>query len=160
MLVTSRVRKAEAGDADEILSLCREMHRENGMFTLSDARVRDIIGRAFNRQGAIIGVIGKRGAVEASICLLVTNIWYSDDFHLEDLWNFVRPEFRRSDNAKELIAFAKRCSDEVGIPLIIGVMSNVRTEAKIRLYERSVGKPAGAFFLHQPLRRMNATAHV
>ena len=38
--------------------------------------------------------------------------------------------------------------DDLGIPLIIGVLSNQRTEAKIRLYERQFGAPAGAFFLY------------
>ena len=57
MLTTSRVRKADAGDEAEILAMCRDMHRENGMFTMDDGRVRDIIRRAFNKQGAVIGVI-------------------------------------------------------------------------------------------------------
>jgi hypothetical protein len=35
-----------------------------------------------------------------------------------------------------------------GIPLAIGVMSNTRTEAKIRLYERVFGAPAGVYFLY------------
>lgn len=158
MLHISRVRRADAKDEDEILAMCRQMHVENGMFTMSDDRVREIISRAWKKQGAIIGVIGERGKLEASIYLLLTNIWYSNDWHLEELWNFVRPDFRRSNNAKEMIAFAKRCGDELGISVIIGIMSNIRTESKIRLYERSLGKPAGAFFLHQPLRQMNATA--
>ena len=34
------------------------------------------------------------------------------------------------------------------IPLLIGVLSNKRTEGKIRLYERQLGKPSGAFFLY------------
>ena len=31
---------------------------------------------------------------------------------------------------------------------MIGVLSNHRTEAKVRLYERQFGKPSGAFFLY------------
>jgi hypothetical protein len=34
------------------------------------------------------------------------------------------------------------------MPLLIGVLSNHRTEAKVRLYERQFGKPTGAFFLY------------
>lgn len=150
MLTTSRVRRAEPDDEADILAMCREMHRENGMFTMSDGRVKDLISRAFNKQGAVIGVIGKRGRLEASIYLLVTNIWYSEDFHLEELWNFVRADFRKSDNAKDLVAFAKRCGDEIGLPVLIGIMSNIRTKEKIRLYQRQLGEPIGAFFLHKP----------
>jgi hypothetical protein len=160
MLTTSRVRRAEPADEPEILAMCREMHAENGMFTMSDERVREIIGRAFNRQGAIIGVIGESGRLEGSIYLMITSIWYSTDWHLEELWNFVRPQFRKTGNAEELIRFAKRCGDEIGLPVVIGIMSNIRTEAKVRIYRRQLGNPIGAFFLHNPLCQMNATAHV
>ncbi len=149
-LVTSRVRKADAGDEDELVAMCHELHRENGIFTMSDDRVRAMLRHAFDRKGGIIGVIGERGKLQGSIYLLVTQIWYTDDYHIEELWNFVRPDYRKSDNAKEFIAFAKRCSDEIGIPSIIGILSNDRTQAKIRLYERSLGRPAGAYFLYHP----------
>jgi hypothetical protein len=36
----------------------------------------------------------------------------------------------------------------MGMPLLIGVLSNSRTEAKIRLYKRHFGEPAGAYFLY------------
>ena len=42
-IITSRVRKADAGDAEEILAMCKEMHAENGMFTMSDKRVKELI---------------------------------------------------------------------------------------------------------------------
>jgi hypothetical protein len=152
MLVANRVRKATQDDADDIYAMLCEMHRENGMFTMSAPRVREILARAFNRGGAVIGVIGPKGKLEASICLLITNIWYSDDFHLEEFWNFVRPDFRKSNNAKELISFAKRCGDEINLPVFIGIMSSIRTQAKIDLYKRQLGDPIGAFFIHQPRR--------
>jgi hypothetical protein len=34
------------------------------------------------------------------------------------------------------------------MPLMIGVMSNSRTDAKVKLYERQFGNPAGSFFLY------------
>lgn len=157
MLVTSRVRKADAGDADDILAMCNEMHRENGMFTMSDKRVHDLISRAMNRQGGVIGVIGEPGKLEASIYLLITNIWYSEDYHLEELWNFVRPQYRKSsDNVEQLVNFATRCGDEINLPVLIGIMSNIRTEAKVRKYRRLLGDPIGAFFLRQPKKKQAA----
>jgi hypothetical protein len=155
MLRVSRVRRADAKDEDELVAMCHELHRENGLFTMSGERVRDMLRRAFAKNGGIVGVIGERGRLQGSIYLLLTQLWYSDDFHLEELWNFVRAPFRKTNNLQEQIDFAKHCSDELGIPAIIGILSNVRTEAKVRIYQRQLGKPAGAFFVHQPKGRQD-----
>ena len=63
---------------------------------------------------------------------------------------FVHPDFRsaKGGRAKKLCEFSKSVSDELGIPLIIGVVSTDRTRGKVRLYERVFGEPAGAFFLY------------
>lgn len=163
MLHVSRVRRADAKDEDDLVAMCHELHRENGLFTMSSDRVREMLRRAFTKNGGIIGVIGDRGKLQGSIYLLLTQLWYSDDFHIEELWNYVRPEYRKFNNpthAEEMIRFAKRCGDELGIPVIIGIMSNTRTEAKVRIYRRQLGDPVGAFFLHQSLRQTNATAAI
>ena len=68
------------------------------------------------------------------------------DFFIE-LFNFVRTEHRKSDYAARLIAYAKMCSDKMGLPLMMGILSNHRTEQKIRLYERQLEK-AGAYFVY------------
>ena len=44
--------------------------------------------------------------------------------------------------------FAQRCSDEIKVPLVIGVLTNNRMEGKVRLYRRQMGVPAGAFFVY------------
>jgi hypothetical protein len=49
-----------------------------------------------------------------------------------------------------LIEFAKKCADEIGLPLTIGILTNQRMEGKVRLYRRSLGVPAGAWFVHFP----------
>lgn len=143
----SRVRFAERCDYDQIMFICRELHGENGLFEMSDARVREVIDSHFDRTGGIIGVIGEPNALEGIIILRLGATWYSDQTVLEELSAFVLPEFRRSDNAKNLIDFAKECAKQIGVPLIIGVVSNHRTEAKVALYRRRLGAPAGAFFL-------------
>ncbi|MBN9433986.1 MAG: GNAT family N-acetyltransferase [Bosea sp.] len=141
------VRFAEPADADGIVSMIAELHDENGLFPLSRRRVEQFLRRYYDKQGAIIGVIGDVGAPVASIYLAFDQPYYSDAFFLNESWNFVRPEHRRSDYAKQLIAFAKHCSDQMKVPLMVGIVSNHRTEAKIRLYERSLEK-AGAYFVH------------
>lgn len=144
----SRVRAARPCDEDEIMAVCRRLHEENGLLHMSDDKVRQMLRRAFNKEGGIVGVIGEPGHIEGAIYLMISTLWYSHTWILEELFNFVLPEHRKSTNAKDLVEFAKRASEEMGLPLIIGVLSNERTEAKVRLYERQLGKPSGAFFVH------------
>ena len=147
MLITSPVRKAHLADKPQIMEMCEENHRENGQFSLDLGKVEALIDRAFNGGGAIIGVVGK-DAIEGMLVLTIQQFWYTSDWCLEEVQNFVRPEFRRSTNAKDMIKFGQRCSDELGIPLVIGVVSNERTQAKMELYRRQLGNPVGGYFLY------------
>ncbi len=129
------------------MEMCRLLHEENGLFRMNEDRVRERLRLAFQRKGGILGVIGDPGSIEAMIYMLLCQPWYNDEWHLEELFSYCRPEFRRSNNAKLLIAFAKRCALELNVELVIGIISNTRTEQKVRLYERQFQKPAGAFFV-------------
>lgn len=149
-LITSPVRKAMPEDRQQILEMCEENHRENGQFKLAPKKVATMVDRAFNGGGAIIGVVGGHNSIEGMLLLLISQFWYTDDWILEEIQNYVRPECRRSTHAKDMIAFGKRCSDEIGIPLVIGVVSNERTKAKMELYRRQLGEPVGGYFLHRP----------
>lgn len=119
---------------------------------LDEMEAKKTFDLAFNRQGGIIGVIGTPGDIKAMIFLLMSRFWYSRSYHLEELFNFVRPDLRKSPQnyASQLINFAKSCSDSINIPLTIGVLTNHRMEGKVRLYRRSLGVPAGAWFVHMP----------
>jgi hypothetical protein len=150
MLVTSPVRKAVPADESDLMALCRELHEDNAQFTMSDRKVKETMDRAFNGGGAIIGAIGPVGKIEGAILLLIDTFWYTDDWSLHEIFNFVRPQYRKSTFAKDLINFGKRCSDELAIPLAIGVVSNNRTRAKLALYERQLGPPVGGYFLYRP----------
>ena len=143
-----RVRHAHPDDEEELMRLCRSLHDENAFLPMSEEKVRGMIHRAFNRRGGIIGVVGTHDRIEGAICLTISTMWYAEQWVLEELFNFVHPEFRRSTNAKDLIAFAKMASDELHLPLLIGIVSNLRTAAKVRMYRNQLGEPAGAFFLH------------
>jgi GNAT superfamily N-acetyltransferase len=79
---------------------------------------------------------------------MMARFWYTEDFHLEELYNFVHPDYRKSDNAKALIDFAKNTAEKINVPLMIGIISNHRTEQKIRLYQRRLGKPSGGYWLY------------
>lgn len=142
------VRIATRADEAEIVRLLHVMHAENGMHPLDERCASEFFSRAFDRKGGIIGVIGEPGGIKAMIYLLVTRFWYTRDAHLEECFNYVRPDCRKSDYAATLIKFAQRCSDEIKIPLVIGVLTNNRMESKVRLYRQKLGIPAGAFFVY------------
>lgn len=148
MLITSPVRKAVPADEPELFDMCCELHKENAMFSMNEAKVRAMLHRAFDGSGAIIGAIGPTGGIQGCIFLVIDSMWYSDEWVLEELWSFVLPQHRKSNNAKDLVGFAKRCSTELNIPLVIGVVSNIRTQAKIGLYKRQLADPVGAYFAY------------
>ena len=133
---------------DDMMSLCRELHADNGLFDLNEDAVREVLGRAYDKKGGIIGVIPGDGEIAAAIYMCISRMWYSHDEHLEELFSFVRPKYRKSKNAEALVEFAMRCGRDTGLGVMIGVITNKRLEAKVRLYRKKLGLPAGAFFVH------------
>lgn len=145
---TPIVRLATRADEAQLMEICRALHKENGLFAMDEDMVRGMLHRAFNRQGGMIGVIDGDKEIAAVIYMLLSNFWYSRDNHLEELFAFVKPAYRKPPgHAIALIEFGKRCSEQIGIPLVIGVLSNKHMEAKVRLYRKELGTPAGAFFV-------------
>lgn len=149
MTSPSVVRLATEEDKDQLMHLGRMLHEENGLFPMDEQMCFETMYRALNKKGGVIGVIGPSHSLEGVICLEINNFWYSRIPHLVELFNFVHPDHRRSNHAKALINFAKQCATQ-DLKLLIGIISNEKTQAKVRLYERQLGKPAGAFFVYPP----------
>jgi hypothetical protein len=145
-----KIRIAQLSDEPEVMLLLNVMHAEGGIMPLDCQQASAMFHRAFNRQGGILAVIGEPGDIKAMIYLLISRFWYSSNYHLEELFNFVRPDMRTSKEnyARRLIEFAKESAVEIGLPLTIGVLTNQRMEGKVRLYQRELGVPAGAWFVH------------
>lgn len=144
----SKVEIAKPEDRDEVERLCMGVHTENGLLPLSEKRMRNILDGAFNRDGGIIGVIRDDNKPVAGILLQIEQIYYTEAWCLTELFNFVDPNHRRSNYARSLIMFAERCADDLKIPLIIGILSDHRTEAKVRLYEQVLGPRSGAYWVY------------
>lgn len=142
-----------AGEADffEILRLARMLHEENGQHAWSEEKARLLIWRGVKRDNAIIGVIGTNADIRAMIMLVIDPVYYSEEFQLHELFAFTRPDSRKTNYAKRLILFAKRCARETGLDLLIGIISDARLEAKSRLYARLLPK-GGTFFLYRPAK--------
>lgn len=145
------VRLGTPADVHDVMALALAGSSENGFLAPAKEKMLGDIWCALNRDYGLMGVIGEPGEpLEAAVLLRVGKMWYSDENVLEEKAIFVSPEARRKSpsRAKALITFSKKAADELGLPLIIGVLSNLRTEAKVKLYTRQFGAPAGAFFLY------------
>jgi GNAT superfamily N-acetyltransferase len=154
----SIVRIAGPKDYDEVWRLLMLSHDENAIFPLAEDKVRWFVGRALYPESippddtgfrGVIGVIGPVGSLEGLVFLTVSSYWYTHAKNVEELMIFVDPGHRISDHAKALIAFMKTQVELTGIPLVTGVMSAHRTQAKCRLYQRMLPK-IGEFFYMAP----------
>lgn len=145
-----RARLVGREEVDDVMRLCRQLHGENGIFKMDDAKVLGMLNKAFDRQGGILAGIGPKGKLEGLLFLLLSSFWYSHDPHWEELFLYVDPTCRKSRNAVELLNFAKWCTDESGFPLFIGILSEQSTFEKEKLYERKLHPTGqGRFFVYQ-----------
>jgi len=138
-------------DIEEIMVIAIQAAEENGFLEANPRKLAEEIYPALCQDHGIVGLIGRKGeAMEGIVVLRIGTMWYSDTPVVEEKAIFIHPEFRsaKGGRATRLCEFSKKVSDTLGIPLIIGVLSNNRTEAKVRMYERQFGKPSGAFFLY------------
>jgi hypothetical protein len=141
------VRPAVMGDFNDLIAMGHEVFEENGLRSIDEELIRQGAIAAIQGVDSVVGCIGPVGAIEAAVHLSMRRFWYTRDVHLEEMWAFVRPAFRKSRNAQALIEFSKQLAIELKRPLLIGVLSSHRTEAKVKLYRRKLGPEKGAYFL-------------
>jgi len=143
------VRVATKEDLFGIMDVAKIIHKENGLFDFNDAKVAEALWPQLMQNNGIIGVIGEKDKLEGLVVLTIASYWYSDKQFLEEKCVFVHPDYRHAKDSRvqKLIQFAKKVSKDLEMPLMIGILSNTRTSAKVALYEQHFGKPAGAFFL-------------
>jgi GNAT superfamily N-acetyltransferase len=154
----STIRIAGPNDFEEVWRLLLLGYDENALFRLSEKKAQWFVRRALSPHTippgdtgtrGVIGVIGSMGALEGLAFLTIGSYWYTEEHNIEEFIVFVDPDHRKSNHAKALISWMSQQPDEVGLPLITGILSNTRTEAKCRLYSRLMPK-AGEFFLVKP----------
>lgn len=138
-------------DVHDMMDLALAACDENGFVQPSAEKLLEQIWPALNHDHGVVGIIGEKGKkLEAAVLLRIGTMWYSDQNVVEEKAIFVHPDYRsaKGGRARRLVEFSKQVADGLALPLVIGVLSNNRTEAKVRLYERQFGRPAGAFFLY------------
>jgi GNAT superfamily N-acetyltransferase len=152
------VRLATKRDESEIFALLCLLHAENAPFSIPRDKVMDGIRYATERKGGIIFVIDDGPRVVATMGMCVAQDWYTDDEYLLERWNFVHPDYRRSDYARKLLEQGKWAHEWFKskgklMPFFCGINSLLRTEAKIRMYARHM-PCIGAYFMYgAPVRQ-------
>ena len=145
------VRTGTPDDVQEMMRIATEATTENGFTEPNPIKLLTEIWSALNLHHGIVGIVGKPGdPIEGAVLLRIGTNWYSDAPCLEERAIFIDPRFRsaKGGRAARLCEFSKKAADTLGIPLTIGVLSNTRTEAKIRMYRRIMGEPAGAYWIY------------
>lgn len=147
----TQIRVGTPDDIHDMMDIAMNASEENGFIKASQEKMLQELWTALNQHQGLMGIIGNPGErAEGAVLLRIGQMWYSNDPVLEEKAIFIRPEYRaaKGGRARRLCEFSKQVADALGIPLIIGVLSNHRTEGKVKLYERQFGKPSGAFFLY------------
>ena len=145
------IRIGTPADLDDVMEAAVEAVREIGLMEPDPERLLQDVWPALNQDRGLIGIISKPGGkAEGGVLLRVGKMWYSDQDVLEERVIFIPPQYRsvKGGRARRLCEFSKKTAEDLGLPLLIGVMSTVRTEAKIKMYQRHFGKPKGAVFLY------------
>lgn len=145
------VRVGTPEDLDGCMELFVRANEENGIDEISPQKLFGIVWPSLHQDGGVVGVIGPVGGKPEGVVLLrIESLWYSDAPVIAEKLVFVHPDYRsaKGGRARKLCEFSKKVSDEMSMPLIIGIVSNDRTKGKVRMYERLLGPAAGAYFLY------------
>lgn len=144
------VRTGTPEDIYLMMDLALAACEENGLSRPNPQKLAAEIWSSLNLHYGIIGIIGDYGKpLEAAVLLRVENQWYSDDLVMNERAVFVAEPFRQAKGgrASKLLDFATTAASTLGLPLMIGILSNQRTEGKVRTYERKLGAAAGAYWI-------------
>ena len=150
------VRLAVPEDEEALFGLCRMVHGENAIFSISPRKAREELRVAIQRQPAVsrsslIGVVDDPATATpvGMAWLIQAQEWYSDEVYIAERFVFVHPAFREgTEHASHLLSWTRWVTDACRLRLLVGFASSVRTQAKLRLYRQRFGDPIGYTFLH------------
>jgi len=152
------VRLANPQDEDEIVAMLDAVADQwgvraidGGSFPFSERKAREFVSGALAQRNSWIGVVtGETGTLEASICIMLNEPFFSHGSFLAEVWTVVLPEYRNSHNVKHLIEFAKSFAEAASLPLVFGVVAHDRVKVKQRLFDMIVGQPpSGNFYVYR-----------
>ncbi len=152
----SNVRPAQVQDSEKLFAFLNVAYLDNAPYRINEKKVRNFIAEGAADKVVIIGLIDApdKDMIAGSIGAVFSQFWYTDDWHIDECWNFVHPDYRKSTYAKDLISYGKWIAESMGMPAHIGILTATRMEPKIRLYRRQDLTQVGALFAYNM-----ATAH-
>lgn len=141
------VRPLLVSDEERLFDLLLLAHRENAPYTINENKVRHVIAAAARDKDVIVGVVDSPDGLSlvGSIGAGFSQWWYTDDWHIEECWNFVHSDHRKSSYATDLIDYMKWISENMDMPLHMGILTSTRMEAKTRMYRRKMPQVGAAF---------------
>lgn len=145
-----KVRVGTLADLDEMMEIAMLACEENGFVDPNPQKLLAEIYPSLMQHFGICGIISSDGGIEGAVLLRIGQVWYGDSPILEERAIFIHPDYRaaKGGRAARLCEFSKKVADNLGMPLTIGVLSNSRTEAKVRMYSRVMGPPSGAYWIY------------
>jgi hypothetical protein len=151
-----KIRLATPADLKPVMAMAIMAAEENGFLDASTPRLLNDIWPALNQDHGLCAVIGPHdGNIEGIMVLRIGTLYYSDQMCIDEKVIYIHPDYRsaKGGRAAKLCEFGKRTADVLGLPICVGVLSNTRTAAKVKMYERIFGPAAGAFFLYGAVTR-------
>lgn len=145
------VRVGTPEDLEGCMFLLLQAIEENGIGEGAPDKLLSQVWPSLHQDGGVVGIIGSDPQrPEGVILLRIESLWYSNSPVIAEKFVFVHADYRsaKGGRARKLCEFSKKVSDEMGMPLIIGIVSNDRTKGKVKMYERLLGPAAGAYFLY------------
>ena len=146
------IRTGTPDDMTEVMKLAIAAAEENGFLDASAELLARAMWPALNQDHGLCGVIGAPQApLEGFVLLHIGTMFYSTQQCVEEKCVFVSPEYRsaKGGRARRLCEFSKHVADTLDLPLLIGICSSSRTQAKVKLYTRLFGEPSGAYWLYR-----------
>lgn len=142
------VRPAEERDEENLFAILCMAYKENAPYKINPNKVRLMISAASRDKDVIIGVIDApdgSGRIAATVGAMFSQWWYTDDWHIEDCWNYVHPEYRKSTFAKDLLNYSKWIAEKMSMPLHVGILTAERMESKVRFFARQMPQVGASF---------------
>ena len=161
--IEAEVRVAGPADEDDLIKLCRARHAEEHLraleakpFPFSEEATRRTLHRALvaghndpNISSAWCGVIGAAGhPIMGSVFLSVQTPFDSDQPYLSEMWNWVYPQYRKSDIPSKLFAFSQTKAEEFRMFLIGSVIADEAESPKMRFFKRKGCQNLGSMYVY------------
>lgn len=102
-------------DEAEVVALILEdtSRQVPGWVQLDAGRILEHVQLGTQRRGGIVGVIKEDGHVVGTIVLVNLQPAFSLMYYIQEIFHVVHRNHRRSNHARDLVNFAKWCSDEM-----------------------------------------------